>query len=104
MEAVNGTSLAQLPDEMLKFVLRHASTAECAARLGQLTLRGRSALSTPHYIVPTSRGSIPHLSQDNVQKHTKISAVYLPLEDCTFHSHFRPFSRGFADFARGSPS
>ncbi|EXJ94006.1 hypothetical protein A1O1_02399 [Capronia coronata CBS 617.96] len=81
MEGVDGASLAQLPDEMFKLVLQHASASEGAARLGQLTLRSRPTIKTPHYIVPTSRGVIPHLSQDNVQKHTKIAAVYLPLED-----------------------
>jgi hypothetical protein len=73
---------AQTLDEMLRFSLNQTSTSECVARLGQLTLRARVPVSTPHYIVPTSRGAIPHLSQDNIQKHTKISAVYVPLEDC----------------------
>ncbi|KIW29759.1 uncharacterized protein PV07_05548 [Cladophialophora immunda] len=81
MDCVNGASLAQLPDEMFKFVLQQASTPECAGRLGHLTLRGRHPISTPHYVAPTSRGVIPHLSQDNLQKHTNISAVYVPLED-----------------------
>ena len=84
----DASSLGQLPGAMLKFVPQHASTSECAARLGQMTVRGLRPFSTPQYIVPTSRGVIPHLSQDNLQRHTKISAVYVPLEDCTF----APFS------------
>jgi hypothetical protein len=72
------------PDQtpMLKFAVRQTSASECAARLGHLALGGRNPISTPHFIVPTSRGSIPHLSPDNLQKHTDISAVYVPLEDC----------------------
>ena len=84
MERVIGASRDALPDEMLKFVLLNTSRSESAARLGQLTLRARPPISTPHYIVPTSRGVIPHLSQDNLQKHTRISAIYVPLEDCTY--------------------
>ncbi|OAL38077.1 hypothetical protein AYO20_02529 [Fonsecaea nubica] len=81
MEHVGGASLTQTPDDMFKFVLQQTSIPECASRLGQLTLRGRHSISTPHYVVPTSRGVVPHLSQDNLQKHTNISAVYVPLED-----------------------
>ncbi|ETI24612.1 hypothetical protein G647_03981 [Cladophialophora carrionii CBS 160.54] len=81
MDSADDASFVHLPDEMLRFVLQHFPASECAARLGQLTLRGRKPISTPHYVVPTSRGVIPHLSHDNVQKHTKISAVYVPLED-----------------------
>ncbi|EXJ60546.1 hypothetical protein A1O7_04699 [Cladophialophora yegresii CBS 114405] len=81
MDSGNDASSVHLPDEMLRFVLEHIPGSECAARLGRLTLRGRATTATPQYVVPTSRGVIPHLSHDNVQKHTKISAVYVPLED-----------------------
>ncbi|KIW45921.1 uncharacterized protein PV06_01627 [Exophiala oligosperma] len=81
MAQLDVSSLGQLPDEMLKFVLQHGTVSEAGARLGQLTVHNRSAIQTPHYIVPTSRGAIPHLSQDNVQKHTRISAAYVSLED-----------------------
>ena len=84
MEDAIGAPVGQPPDEMFKFVLQHATASETAARVGQLVLRSRPSINTPSYIVPTSRGVIPHLSQDNLQKHTRISAVYVPLEDCTF--------------------
>ncbi|KIW99266.1 uncharacterized protein Z519_00929 [Cladophialophora bantiana CBS 173.52] len=87
MEPVTGASLAQLPDEMFEFILQQVSMPGCAGRLGQLILRGRPAISTPNYVVPTSRGVIPHLSQDNLQKHTNISTVYVPLEDFIEKSH-----------------
>jgi hypothetical protein len=83
MEQLEADSPARGPKAMLKFVIEHATSSETAARLGQLTARGRPAINTPHYIAPTSRGVIPHLSHDNLQKHTRISAAYVPLEDCT---------------------
>lgn len=83
MAQLDVSSLGQLPDEMLRFVLQHGMGLETGARLGQLTVHNRPVIQTPHYIVPTSRGAIPHLSQDNLQKHTRISAAYVSLEDCT---------------------
>ncbi|KAJ9504273.1 hypothetical protein H2202_000329 [Exophiala xenobiotica] len=87
MEQLEADSLARLPNAMLKFVIEHATSSETAARLGQLTAHGRPTINTPHYIAPTSRGVIPHLSHDNLQKHTRISAVYVPLEDFIEKSH-----------------
>lgn len=71
-----------LPGEMLNFVLRQGEFTKAGLRLGQLTLQGRTALSTPTFIASTSRGVIPHVSQDVMSKLTKIPAVYLGLEDC----------------------
>ncbi|KAF2403081.1 tRNA-guanine transglycosylase [Trichodelitschia bisporula] len=51
------------------------------ARLGTLALRSRSPIQTPHYAANTSRGVVPHLAHDNLQKHTDIRALYLGLED-----------------------
>ncbi|KAI1615190.1 queuine tRNA-ribosyltransferase [Exophiala viscosa] len=88
MEDATGAPVAPAPGEMFKFVLqKHASASETAARIGQLALHSRPSINTPNYIVPTSRGVIPHLSQDNLQKHTRISAVYVPLEDFIEKSH-----------------
>ncbi|KAK5038087.1 hypothetical protein LTS07_001555 [Exophiala sideris] len=85
MEDANGAPVVQPSEDMLKFVLQqHATASESAARIGQLALRSRPSINTPNYMVPSSRGVIPHLSQDSLQKHTRISAVYVPLEDCTF--------------------
>ena len=38
-------------------------------------------MDTPHYIGITSRGVVPHLSQDTMQKHTKLKGIYVALED-----------------------
>ncbi|KAK8153985.1 tRNA-guanine transglycosylase family protein [Phyllosticta citrichinensis] len=50
-------------------------------RLGSLSIPGKSAIPTPHYIANTSRGVVLHLSQDNLEKHTNINGLYLGLED-----------------------
>jgi queuine tRNA-ribosyltransferase len=52
------------------------------ARLGRLSLQGRSAISTPHFLGITSRGVVPHITQDNFASQTDISGVYVALEDC----------------------
>ena len=66
-----------LSDEMLKIVTTCARSV-CAQ------IAGRS-IQTPHYVAVTSRGVIPHLSPDVLQKHTRISLMYYGLEDCKFH-------------------
>ncbi|KAK5084387.1 hypothetical protein LTR05_005463 [Lithohypha guttulata] len=70
-----------LPPEMFSFVLRHGDYSKAGLRLGQLTVQGRSAISTPSLVIPTSRGVIPHITQDTVSKLTRLSAVYVALED-----------------------
>lgn len=52
-----------------------------SARLGRLLLNNVS-IDTPSFIAPASRGTIPHLSQDNLQDHTNIKGIYIALEDC----------------------
>ena len=51
-------------------------------RLGRLSLPGRTAMATPHYIGVTSRGVVPHLSPDNFAGMTSIGGVFMALEDC----------------------
>ncbi|KAK7509400.1 tRNA-guanine transglycosylase family protein [Phyllosticta citriasiana] len=46
-------------------------------RLGSLSIPGKPAIPTPNYIANTSRGVVPHLSQDNLEKHTEINGLYL---------------------------
>lgn len=80
-------SMAALPDEMFRFVADAGSHALPAPRLGQLLARGRNPISTPHYAPPMSRGVIPHMSPDMLERHTAISAVYMGLEDCKSCPH-----------------
>lgn len=53
-----------------------------AARLGRLSIPGRRPIDTPNYTAITSRGAIPHLTPDNVTRHTDLSSAYMALEDC----------------------
>ena len=52
------------------------------ARLGTLSLAGRKPINTPHYLALTSRGLIPHITQDNLKSHFNVRSVHFPLEDC----------------------
>ena len=61
------------------------------ARLGQVTLPGRKAVRTPHHIAVTSRGVVPHLSQDVFRQHTDVNGVYMALEDCEWNDGFDVF-------------
>ncbi|OAL43123.1 tRNA-guanine transglycosylase [Pyrenochaeta sp. DS3sAY3a] len=59
--------LDQLPREMLEFAILK-STGALAPRIGRLSLAGRKSIATPGFIGNTSRGAIPHISQDNFEK------------------------------------
>ena len=83
---------AKLPTEMLSFVLRQGEVATTGLRVGQLIVPGRPAIATPNFIASTSRGVIPHVTQDVLSKLTRVPAVYLGLEDCTCAS--MPYSAG----------
>ena len=72
----------QPPAEM--FTIVKSTAATLSPRLGRLSLPGRNAIETPHYLGLTSRGVIPHLSQDNLARLSSISGVYAALEDCEF--------------------
>ncbi|KAH9882466.1 hypothetical protein J1614_000702 [Plenodomus biglobosus] len=77
---IDPPKLDQLPSEMLEFALLKTAGA-LAPRLGRLSLAGRKAMLTPDFIGNTSRGVIPHVSQDNFRKSATVDGVYLALED-----------------------
>ncbi|KAI1632218.1 tRNA-guanine transglycosylase family protein [Biscogniauxia mediterranea] len=62
-----------------------------AVRLGRLSLPNRRPVDTPNYFGLTSRGAIPHMTPDNVSKHTEISGVYIAIEDFLEHSRKRAY-------------
>ncbi|KAF1833998.1 tRNA-guanine transglycosylase [Decorospora gaudefroyi] len=72
--------LDQLPPEMLEFTLLK-KTGALAPRLGRLSLPRRKSILTPGFIGNTSRGVIPHVSQDNFRKSVELGGVYIALED-----------------------
>lgn len=82
MEGADHLQLGQLPDEM--YTIIKAATTSLGPRLGRLALSGRKAIETPHYLGITSRGVIPHITQDNFTRSTNISGVYVGLEDCKY--------------------
>lgn len=66
----------------LSFDFKDMSSLDCVQRLGKLLLRDRIPIDTPHYFPISSRGCVPHLSQDMVRDKTSIRGIYVALEDC----------------------
>lgn len=64
--------------EMLNIV----ASEGCGARLARLALPGRKMIETPNFTAMTSRGAVPHITPDNMRKHTTSGSVYMALEDC----------------------
>ncbi|KAF2153349.1 tRNA-guanine transglycosylase [Myriangium duriaei CBS 260.36] len=62
------------------FALR-AVRSQCSGRLGTLNLPGRALIPTPNYIAITSRGAVPHITQDVYKNSTDIKGVYAAVED-----------------------
>ena len=77
---------------MLKFVLDHGSGAISASRRGTLSIPGRHIVQTPHYVPATSRGIVPHIAQDLMEKRTSVLGVYMGLEDCELETQSFPCS------------
>lgn len=74
--------LARPPSAVFAFTLLESKLSGLGPRLGTLAFKGRTPLQTPHYIALSSRGAVPHLSQDVMRKHTNIKGVHVALEDC----------------------
>jgi queuine tRNA-ribosyltransferase subunit QTRTD1 len=87
-------NLGQLPEEM--FTIIKASQQALGPRLGKFALPGRKLMETPHYLGNTSRGAVPHITQDTFRRDTHISGVYYALEDCE-HDLFPAFVMRKAD-------
>ncbi|KAH6636816.1 tRNA-guanine(15) transglycosylase-like protein [Chaetomium tenue] len=62
-------------------VLKGALKDGVAARVGRLAFAGRLPIDTPNFIGITSRGTVPHVTPDNVGKHLQTSGAYMALED-----------------------
>ncbi|KAI9763947.1 MAG: hypothetical protein M1840_008981 [Geoglossum simile] len=74
---------SKLPDEMLSFsIAKSAGPNTVSPRLGALIIPRRKPIQTPHFLALTSRGAIPHISQDTLRDNTNVKGVYLALEDC----------------------
>ncbi|KAK1058019.1 hypothetical protein LTR12_000030 [Friedmanniomyces endolithicus] len=73
------STLGELPDEMFHII--KAAGSILVPRLGRLALPGRKVLETPHLLAITSRGAVPHITQDIFARDTSIGGVYVALED-----------------------
>ncbi|RDA89991.1 hypothetical protein CP533_2688 [Ophiocordyceps camponoti-saundersi (nom. inval.)] len=78
--------MSDSPDMTFR-LLSSATSNRCTARLGRLTLPGRRIIETPSYAAVTSRGCVPHLTPDNLKKHTSLGAAYMALEDFVEREH-----------------
>ncbi|QIX02221.1 hypothetical protein AMS68_007738 [Peltaster fructicola] len=68
-------------DEMQDSFTVVKAAREGTPRLVSLALPGRTPINTPHYLANTSRGVVPHLTQDNLSSSTSIAGIYASLED-----------------------
>ncbi|KAL2197302.1 tRNA-guanine(15) transglycosylase-like protein [Corynascus similis CBS 632.67] len=62
-------------------ILKGALKDGVAARVGRLAFAGRQPIETPNFIATTSRGAVPHITPDNVNKHLQTAGAYMALED-----------------------
>ena len=66
------------------------NAVEGAARVGRLVIPKRQSLDTPNFFGMTSRGAVPHITPDNLARHTQLAGVYMPREDFIETSVRRP--------------
>ena len=60
-------------------------------RLGTLSLPGRKPIKTPHFLALTSRGLVPHITQEILKAHINARSLHVSLEDCKHGNLFREF-------------
>lgn len=66
----------------LTFDLRAYDSTDSGLRIGTLSFDGRRTINTPHYVALSTRGTVPHLSQDMMRDNSAIIGIYAALEDC----------------------
>lgn len=66
----------------LSFDLSEILPSDGVLRSGKLSLPNRATVDTPHYFAVSSRGCVPHITQDMARKNTGIKGIYVALEDC----------------------
>lgn len=67
----------------LTFETLSAETAShVEPRHGRLCFRKQDPIETPRYVAVSSRGAVPHLSQDMMRDQTSVRGIYAALEDC----------------------
>ena len=73
-------------EKSFSFEPRALRSSDPKPRLGTLSCQGRAAINTPHYVALTSRGTVPHLTQDMMRDNTAIKGIYTALEDCEYRA------------------
>ena len=68
----------------LSFDIKASTLSENGLRLGRLSMPGRAAMDTPHYVAVSSRGAVPHISPDMMRNETSLKSMYTALEDCEY--------------------
>lgn len=63
-------------------ILRSAVGGGAATRLGRLAFPQRPSIETPNFFAVTSRGTVPHITPDNVAKYGQYGGAYMAFEDC----------------------
>ena len=82
MAAVHDHGPARLSSNVCSFELQSPNPGPDRPRIGRLSFQDRVPIETPHYVAVSSRGAVPHLSQDMMRGNTRINAMYAALEDC----------------------
>lgn len=73
---------AKHPPELFSFALHASAPSDTGPRCGTLSFPNRAPIATPHYIALSSRGVVPHITQDTMRSSTSITGIYAALEDC----------------------
>ena len=71
-----------IPIKTMKFDIKSSKAIGNGGRLGNLSTQTHNEIETPHYIALSSRGAIPHISQDILHDNTAVRGVFVALEDC----------------------
>lgn len=88
--AAEETTETVKPMFQFRVLERAAASTTLGPRLGHLSRKGRNDILTPNYLAITSRGVVPHLSQDTLRSRTDVKGVYVALEDCKHAQSHRP--------------
>lgn len=82
MAAMHDHGRARLSSSMCSFKLESPNLRASSPRIGRLSFQDRVSIETPHYVAVSSRGAVPHISQDMMRDNTRINAMYAAIEDC----------------------
>ena len=82
MAAAIETQQSSTSERTRLFEIQAHEASDGGHRLGTLSCHGRITINTPHYVALTSRGAVPHLTQDMLRDNTAIKGMYAALEDC----------------------